>query len=136
VLVNSYGKSISPLKIECMLRDIPGVVEALLIGEGKPYCSSLLWFDDNIQIDIVNRGIENINSHVSRPEEIKTWVALKNDLSIQGGDLTANVKLKRGNIVKRYENVIEYIYNDGKYPKNILHMGNIGKLTSGDIYGP
>lgn len=136
VLVNSYGKTINPLKIESMLRDIPGIAEGLLIGEGKPYCSSLLWFDDdNIQIDVVNSGIEDINSKVSHPEEIRKWVALKNDLSIENGDLTANLKLKRWNIIRRYENVVECIYNDENAPKNILHMKNVGELNPGDDYG-
>lgn len=127
VLVNSYGKTINPLKIESMFRDIPGIEEGLLIGEGKPYCSLLLWFnDDNIQIDIINSIIEDINSKVSHPEEIRKWVALKNDLSIKNGDLTANLKLKRWNIIRRYENVVEYIYNDEKAPKNILHAENMG----------
>lgn len=122
VLVNSYGKTINPLKIEHMLKDIPGVTEALLIGEGKPYCSALLWFDhENIQVDVIKNFIKDINSRVSRPEQIKKWTALNNDLTIESGDLTANLKLKRRNIVKRYQDVIDYIYDNGKYPEFILH---------------
>lgn len=135
VIVNSYGKTISPLKIECMLKDIPGVTEALLIGEGKPYCSALLWFDEeSISYEDVHIAINAINSRVSRPEEIKKWVALKNDLSIEGGDLTASLKLKRRNVIKRQENVINFIYNDGESPEAkdgespeaILYLGNMG----------
>lgn len=126
LLVNSYGKTISPLKIECMLKDIPGISETLLIGEGKPYCSSILWFDEeSIEIEAINTAINAINSSVSRPEEIKAWVALKNDLSIENGDLTANLKLKRTNVIARCEKIINYIYNDGKRPEVILYMGNI-----------
>ncbi|MCE5214860.1 MAG: AMP-binding protein [Methanobacterium sp.] len=124
LLVNSYGKTISPLKIESILKDIPQVAEALLIGESKPYCSSLLWFEDeSIDMESIKTAIEDINHLVSRPEEIKKWVALKNDLSIENGDLTANLKLKRMNIINRYVEVIDYIYENGKEPEEILYLG-------------
>ena len=127
VIVNSYGKTISPLKIECMLKDIPDVIEALLIGEGKPYCCALLWFDEKPDSPAnIQSAIKNINSRVSRPEEIKKWLVLKNDLTIEDGDLTASLKLKRKNVIKRYQNVINYVYDDGECPKSILYMGSMG----------
>jgi long-chain acyl-CoA synthetase len=126
VLVNSYGKTISPLKIESMLKDIPEIEEAMLIGEGKPYCSSLLWLDvKNNRTDNITRAIIDINSRVSRPEEIKKWVTLKNDLSIESGDLTANLKLKRRNIIKRFNDVINCIYDDVECPEYVLHLENM-----------
>lgn len=126
VLVNSYGKTISPLKIECMIRDIPGVTEALLVGEGKPYCSALLWIDEPLPTtDTINTAIKRINSRVSRPEEIKKCVTLKNDLSIKNDDLTANLKLKRNNIVKRYNKVINFIYDTDERPPEVLNSMSI-----------
>lgn len=133
LLVNSYGKTINPLKIESMLRDIPGISEALLIGEGKPYCSALLWFDDeSVNIKLIKTAIKAINHRVSRPEKIRKWVALKNDLSIESGDLTANLKLKRRNIINRYRKVIEYIYENGEHPEVILHCENMGLIRKGN----
>jgi long-chain acyl-CoA synthetase len=132
LLVNSYGKTISPLKIESMLKDIPHIAEALLIGEGKPYCSALLWLeDDSVEKKEISSAIKDINHRVSRPEEIKKWVALKNDLSIENGDLTANLKLKRLNIVNRYDRVVSYIYEKGELPEDILYLGNFddGKVN-------
>jgi long-subunit acyl-CoA synthetase (AMP-forming) len=34
----SYGKYVQPAKVEALLRDIPGIAETLLVGEGRPYC--------------------------------------------------------------------------------------------------
>lgn len=124
LLVNSYGKTISPLKIESMLKDIPQISESMLIGEGKPYCSSLLWFDDgSFDLEQISDAVKSINRRVSRPEQVKKWVALKNDLSIENGDLTANLKLKRKNIIHRYAEVIDYIYDDGPIPEEIQYLG-------------
>ena len=42
----SYGKYVQPAKIEALLRDIPGIAETMLVGEGRPYCVALLWIID------------------------------------------------------------------------------------------
>lgn len=125
VIVNSYGKTISPLKIEGMLKNIPGIDEAMVIGDGKPYCSSFLWAEKTeLNLDNIANSIKKINRKLSRPEEVKAWVILENDLSI-GTDLTANLKLKRKSIMKRYQDIIKFIYNSGLKPDNILHYGQI-----------
>lgn len=125
VIVNSYGKTISPLKIEGMLKTIPGIEEAMLIGDGKPYCSAFLWADEGeLNLKNVDNAIREINNILSRPEEVKGWVILSNDLKI-GVDLTANLKLKRKAILERYRGVVDFIYGSGSEPDNILHFGCI-----------
>jgi len=124
VIINSYGKTISPLKNEGMLKNIPGIKEAIVIGNGKPYCSALLWTEKTeINLNIDN-NIEKINTRLSHPEEIKKWVLLNEDLAI-GADLTANLKLKRKAIIKRHEDIIKFIYGDDPKPDKILHFGHI-----------
>ena len=113
LIINSYGKSINPHKIESMIHDLPHVTESLIIGEGKPYLTILIWIDDtSINPESIFNGIQDINYKVSHPEQIKKIVILKKSLSIENGDLTANFKLKRGNILKHYDKVINYIYNE------------------------
>ncbi|MBI5679721.1 MAG: AMP-binding protein [Methanobacterium sp.] len=126
VIVNSYGKTISPLKIEGMLKNIPGIEEAMVIGEGKPYCSAFLWTEKaNLNFQNIYNLIKEINNKLSRPEEIKRWAILYNDLSI-GVDLTANLKLKRKEIMGRYGDVVEFIYGSTSKPDNILYLGRMG----------
>ncbi len=127
VLVNSYGKSINPHKIESMIREIPGVTEALLVGEGKPYLSALIWMDEPLlETNSINGTIKLINNRVSRPEEIKKMVILKNELTVEDGDLTANFKLKRVNILKHYNKVLDYLYDDVERPSEIYYYCNMG----------
>jgi long-chain acyl-CoA synthetase len=45
LIKTSYGKCIYSGKIEGMIREIPEVTEAMLLGESKPYCSALAWID-------------------------------------------------------------------------------------------
>lgn len=124
LIINSYGKSIDPLHIEAMLRDIPGVEEVMLVGEGKPYLSGLLWVQEEYNPREITAAVIEINNSLSRPEQIKIWALLSNDLSIDGGDLTANMKLKREIITRRYQDVIDSIYHHNPNPL-ILHLGNL-----------
>ena len=112
LIVNSYGKTISPLKIEGMLKHINGVTEVMIVGDEKPYCISFIWVENNIDPKKLTKTIEGVNSKLSHPEKIKRWAILKNDLSIEEGDLTANLKLKRKNILKRYQNLVKLIYTE------------------------
>jgi long-chain acyl-CoA synthetase len=123
-MINSYGKTISPLKMEVLLKSIPGISEAMVIGEQKPYCVGLIWVDETpTPLSSLDNAIVNLNSTLSRPEQIKRWAVLKNDLSIDKGDLTANLKLKRKSIIKRYDETIYFIY-EGKPSSNMIHLGS------------
>ncbi|EKQ52601.1 MAG: AMP-forming long-chain acyl-CoA synthetase [Methanobacterium sp. Maddingley MBC34] len=124
LLINSYGKSMDPLRIEALLRDAPGTSEVMLVGEGKPYLSALFWVEEDYDPLEIEKTIQKINQDLSRPEQVKRWVILSNDLSIDGGDLTANMKLKREIITQRYQDVIEALYQGTPHPL-ILHLGQL-----------
>ncbi len=131
VLINAYGKTINPLKIETRLKSLSGIDEALLIGDSRAYCVALLWSDEFLKPPAqLDDEVNELNSNLANPEKVKKWVVLKNDLSIEAGDLTANLKLKRNNIMQRFEKTIEYLYHaeesDNK-SQDILHMGIANK---------
>ena len=123
VIINSYGKTISPLKMEVLLKSIPGISEAMVVGEQKPYCVGLIWVDKTpASLQKFDESLRNINSSLSHPEQIKRWAILKNDLSIAKGDLTANLKLKRKFIIERHDEIINCLY-EGNISDNMLYLG-------------
>ncbi len=133
MIVNSYGKSISPLKIEAILKDINGVSEVMVVGDEKPYCISIIWVDeDDVNFKEISIAIKVVNSKLSNPEKIKRWAILKNNLTIENGDLTANLKLKRNNILNRHIDLINFIY-DSKCEEEI--PGELSKLKITAIGG-
>ena len=97
LIKTSYGKCIYSGKIEGMIKEIIGVSEAMLVGESKPYCSALVWVPKDQWGEktskIIDNSIEDMNKRLSNPEKIKRWAVLANDLTIEGGDLTPNLKL-------------------------------------------
>jgi long-chain acyl-CoA synthetase len=130
VIATSYGKKISIFKIESMLKTSEGVDEVMLIGEGKPYVSALIWSNQAEQqpsiVKSIKKGLTEVNNNLSRAEKIRTWVILKNDLGVESGDLTPNFKLKRHNISIRFANIIDSLYNS-KFVTDprIIHSGRI-----------
>jgi long-chain acyl-CoA synthetase len=128
LLKTAYGKYMSPLKVETMLRDLPGVSEAMIVGEGRPYCAALIWPEQGASLDI-DALIMGMNDHLSHPEQVKAWALLPNDLSVEGGELTANMKLRRQRVLERYAAVIESMYYGSMPPAEAMHVGRAGRGT-------
>jgi long-chain acyl-CoA synthetase len=127
LIVTSYGKNIHPTKIEAMLKEIAGVEEAMVVGDDRPYCGAFLWVSDVVKSSIIKsieKSISELNKRLSHPEQLKCWAILKNDLSIEQGDLTASLKLKRWDVLKRRSDVVEALYgtNQSK-PHGLIHLG-------------
>lgn len=108
-IITAYGKNISIPKLEEKLKDLPGVTEAVLIGENRPYCTALLWVEDG-----KDRGLDSmirqLNTELSHPEQIKAYRIIRRPLSIQEGELTPNLKVKRGNVEAHFAGEIARLY--------------------------
>lgn len=111
-IITAYGKNISITKLEEGLKDIPGVSEAVLIGENRPYCTALIWLEEGVSETELKLGerIEAMNSGLSHPEQIRRYKVISTPLSIQAGELTPNLKVKRGNVEAHLAEEIEEMY--------------------------
>jgi long-chain acyl-CoA synthetase len=127
LIKTAYGKYVQPAKVESQLKEIPGVAEAMLVGEGKPFCVALMWVIDEYgssrRDESVDRAVLAMNQQLSHPEQVKRWAILRNDLSIERGDLTGNLKLRRRAVTQRLQNVISALYNGGEPCENVMHIG-------------
>jgi long-chain acyl-CoA synthetase len=112
LLKTAYGKYLQPSKIEALLRRISGVSEAMVVGEGRPFCAALLWVEGTGDAATVDASVAEMNRRLSHPEQVKRWTVLPNDLSIEGGELTANLKLRRHEVEARFHGEIERLYED------------------------
>lgn len=109
VIITSYGKTISPERIEAMLRAVPGVVEAMLVGDGRPYCTALIWARPSPAGRPLDGAIAAVNAQLAEPERVRRW-AVAGDAPEPGADLTSNLKLKRAAVARRYYVLIESLY--------------------------
>lgn len=123
ILINSYGKNINLQKVETLLRDIPGISEALLVGEQRPYCVALLWPEDEKSAPdgaTLMAAVRSVNEQLSHPEQAKRYALMSSPLKISTGELTPNLKLRRSNIMELHQETI-----DGLYKPTATPMGDV-----------
>ncbi len=133
IIITSGGKGISPQNIENTLITDKYIEQAVLIGDGRKYLSALIvpnfvelssWarseglaFDSNDELisrpDVIKffeTRIENSMKDYARVEQIRKFRLLPDNFSIDGGELTPTLKLKRMQIYQKYSNTIESLY--------------------------
>ena len=137
LIATAYGKKVQPARVEQKLRTVPGVAEAMLVGEGRPFCGALVWLDraDRSQLGALDLAIDEVNRGLSHPEQVKRWAVLENDLSTERGDLTANLKLRRQAVTARFADVIASLYEETTPPSPVVHVGH-AELDSGSRAHP
>jgi long-chain acyl-CoA synthetase len=136
LIKTSYGKFVFSGKVEGMMKEISGVSEAMLVGESKPYCSALMWVPKRQWGEetwkTVDDAVLKMNERLSNPERVKKWALLVDNLSVENGDLTPNLKLKRGVMAERFAPVVEALYG-GALPLGDVHVGG---QRMGEAVGP
>jgi long-chain acyl-CoA synthetase len=134
LIKTAYGKYAHPAEVEGRLKEIPGVAEAMLVGEAKPFCVALMWIGDPSRAPLSTEGMDRavmaVNTGLSHPEQLKRWALLPNDLSVEGGDLTPNLKLKRIAVARRYQEVVDALYNGCAVTEPVLHIGAADRVDA------
>ena len=59
---------------------------------------------------MVQGYVEELNRHVNRWETIKKWKLLDHDLSVESGELTPSMKVKRNVVEDNYATLIDSFY--------------------------
>jgi long-chain acyl-CoA synthetase len=135
IIITSYGKNVCPVQAESLLREIPGVSEAMLVGDGRPYCTALLWVGeeslDAASVAELERRIEAVNRRLSPPERGRRWLLLRNELSVAGGELTANLKLRRHVVAGRLAPTLDALYRGARVTApGVLHAGGVPQCVA------
>ncbi len=135
LIVTSGGKNIAPQLIEGQLKAIPGVAQAVVIGDRRKFLTALLTLEPetigavlkqagSAATDIeeaatcaifrrhLDQAVQRVNGQLARYETIKRFAILPRQFSIDGGELTPTMKLKRRVIHEKYGPAIENLYAD------------------------
>jgi long-chain acyl-CoA synthetase len=130
----SGGKYISPQPIEQAIKASRFVNQVVLIGAERKFPAALIvpnWEQlesycklKGIQvnsrrelcehpriIDLIERQIDRLTPNLARYEKIKKVALLENEFTIEGGELTPTLKVKRRVVDEKYRNVIEKLYD-------------------------
>jgi long-chain acyl-CoA synthetase len=130
----SQGKYVAPAAIEVRFKGLcPYAGELLVIGEAKPYCVALVSLDgesitdwaakhglagksfaeiarDECTRELIAGYIDTLNAELNRWEQIKKFTILDRELSIESGDLTPSMKLRRKVVVGKAAADISALY--------------------------
>ncbi len=133
LIVTSGGKNIAPQKLENLLKQIPLVSNVLVYGDKQKYIVALItlaevetrkWarergvegaefaevaLSEPVQKHIED-GVKGINAVLPSWESIKRFSILPNDFTLEAGEMTPSLKLKRKVINQKYAEQLEAMY--------------------------
>ncbi|RYE81295.1 MAG: long-chain fatty acid--CoA ligase [Myxococcales bacterium] len=130
IIITAGGKNISPKNIENALKVHPLVSEAVVIGDRRKFLTVLLALDPEAAASwAAGRGVEadavaehpelraelqalvdGVNDTLARVETIKKFKVLPRAFSIERGELTPTLKVKRKNVNQNFSSEIEAMY--------------------------
>jgi long-chain acyl-CoA synthetase len=133
IIVTAGGKNIAPQPIENEMKLDKYISQAFVYGDRKPFLVALLtpnierlidlgrelelnYIDieelvtHNKVMEVYAERVEALNSTLPPYKTIKRFALLPRDFSIEGGELTPTLKLKRKEIYNTYKDTIEELY--------------------------
>ncbi len=126
IIVTAGGKNISPANLENDLRQSPWISHAVVYGDRRPYPVALITLDpDTVPAWAAAHGVEvssdavrsliggvvdAVNERYSKASQLKRFAILPGDLSVESGELTPSLKIKRRVVSENHADVIESLY--------------------------
>lgn len=130
----SGGKYVAPVMVENKLKESPYVENIMVIGAGEKYVGALIvpafnkireWgkqqsisFGENEEIaknqkvkDLLKVEIEHYNKQFNHVEQIKKFELLSHEWSVETGEMTPKLSLKRKVIMEKYKEAVKRIYS-------------------------
>ena len=130
----SQGKYVAPSAVSAHFKAIcPYASEIIIYGEGKPYCVALVGLEaealmgwaaenglgdkpfgeiarDGKTREMISGYVDQLNNHLNRWEQVKRFSIIDRELTVEAGDLTPSLKLKRKSVVDDFHDSIDQLY--------------------------
>jgi len=112
LIVSSNGKKIYPARIEGLFKKEPLINHVLLIGDRLPYVTALITVtgDPATAQAVVASTVKNVNRQLPSFEQIRKFKILDRDFSIEHGELTPTMKLRRGRALENHRALVSELY--------------------------
>ncbi len=134
LLITSGGKNVAPQNLESRLKLLPVVSQAVAVGDGRKFVAALVTLDPNkieaeahaagsparnaeeasrcevFHAHLMRQVDETANAGLARYETIKKITILPRELSLEDGELTPTLKIKRRVVNQRWAEEIDRLY--------------------------
>lgn len=133
LIVSSNGKKIYPARIEALLKTDPLVNQVLLLGDRQPYVTALFTLNvanaetlpgmDTFKgkpleemaqapgvVAQIEALVKRVNKQLPPFEHIKRWRILTRDFSLEQGELTPTMKVRRQKVMDNFRDVVNDLY--------------------------
>jgi len=134
LIITAGGENVAPALVEGFLKGIPVVSQAVVLGDRQRYLSVLLTLNaDRIPIDaracgsdacdpesaatddrflaFLQRQIDAVNARLARVQTIKKFRVIPHEFTVEGGELTPSMKVKRKVVTEKYKDEIQKLYS-------------------------
>ena len=134
LIITAGGENIAPALVEGYLKGIPVVSQAVVIGDRQRYLSVLLTLNaERIPVDardcgsgasdpesaardekflqFLQRQIDLVNSRLARVQAVKKFKVIPQEFTVEGGELTPTMKVKRKVVMEKYKSEIDKLYS-------------------------
>ncbi len=116
ILVTAGGKNVPPANIEQRFADDPYLLHVVVYGDAKKYLVAGVWVNPatvpagaDVRA-LVQQRIDKVNASLASYESIKDFVVLDRPLTVEGGLLTATLKVRRKKVYETFRADFEALY--------------------------
>jgi long-chain acyl-CoA synthetase len=115
ILVTAGGKNVAPQNLENALKTHAVISQALVVGDRRPYIAALITLSEDVDREsaepVVQSAVDEVNGELSRFEQIKRFTILPRDFTLEDGEVTPTLKLKRRVCQEHFAAEIEALYS-------------------------
>lgn len=139
IIVTAGGKNIAPQNIENLMKADPLISQIMVHGDKRKFLSALVTLDpEEVKIfakskkipfqeyadlvknkkiyNVIQERIEDFNQKLPKYETVKKIAILENDFSIESGELTPTLKVKRKFTSEKYKDILDSFYQEAAHP--------------------
>lgn len=114
LIVSSNGKKIYPARIEGLFKTEPIVNQVVLVGDRLPYVTALVTVNAAelapAVVAEVGKAVARVNKQLAPFEQIRKFRILERDFSIETGELTPTMKIRRSRVLENHREVVSQLY--------------------------
>ncbi|MBA2384564.1 MAG: long-chain fatty acid--CoA ligase [Actinobacteria bacterium] len=132
IIVTAGGKNVAPQNLENDLKASKYVSQAMVVGDRRPYVAALITLDpeeapkwatdhglptdvdglarDEQVRELIQGVVDDVNADRSRYEQIKRFSILPRDFTMDAGELTPTLKLRRRIVAEHFAEELEELY--------------------------